>query len=117
MKKLLMVLILVLAAFGCATKPTGDGKIYNFMDITFENGEERIYFGKDGHFSHYYSNGSPVGDSDLCEEYVYDDESKKIEVICDLNSGNIKYEMVNYDENHITLKMNNKNITFERSED
>ena len=43
---------------------------------------ETIKFGTDGRFTYYCACGNPVNDSDLCEGYTYDDETKTITLNC-----------------------------------
>ena len=47
-----------------------------------ENDIETIRFGADGDFTYYCSCGNPVNDSDLCESYTYNDETKEIKFEC-----------------------------------
>lgn len=43
-----------------------------------ENDTETIYFGEDGSFRYSCGCGNPVNDSDLCEGYSYDAQTKTI---------------------------------------
>ena len=94
MKKYSFIPVLLLAFFllltGCSEKEGEVGKVdyskYPFVGVGWErdaeNDIETIYFGADGAFRYYCSCGNPVNDSDLCEGYIYDDESKTIILEC-----------------------------------
>ena len=89
MKKNIIILMLaVLIITGCkGTKENKkDYSKYSFSDIVWtraaENDIETIIFKSDGRFTYYCSCGNPVNDSDLCEGYVYNDETKEIKLDC-----------------------------------
>ena len=91
MKKNIIFLILaVLLLTGCgATKEKTQEKNYSeylFTDVSWtrdaENDIETIIFKSDGRFTYYCSCGNPVNDSDLCETYSYNDETKEITFDC-----------------------------------
>ena len=59
---------------------------YLFSDVIWtrkgENDIETLILKSDGSFSYYCSCGNSVNDSDLCESYTYNDESKEIKFDC-----------------------------------
>ena len=59
---------------------------YLFTDVAWTrdggNDIETIRFNSNGSFSYYCSCGNPVNDSDLCESYTYNDETKEIKFDC-----------------------------------
>ena len=94
MKKYISLSILVLLCailfVGCTNKKEDDAVVdysqYSFVNISWtrdaENDTETIRFGEDGSFSYSCSCGNPVNDSDLCEGYTYDDNTKTITLDC-----------------------------------
>ena len=91
MKKNIIILMLAgLFLTGCGdTKEKiqeKDFSEYLFTDVIWtrdsENDIETIVFKSDGSFSYSCSCGNPVNDSDLCESYVYNDETKEIKLAC-----------------------------------
>ena len=65
---------------------------------------ENIWFGKDGAFSYYESCGNPVGDSDLYEEYSYDEETGIITVYpSEAGMDEIQIGVLRYDEKSLLL--------------
>ena len=89
MKKTLSVAVLLLVLLllaGCGGKETKEEQVdfshLPFVGVAFErdggNDIETIYFGADGSFRYYCSCGNPVNDSDLCEGYSYEEDSKTI---------------------------------------
>ena len=91
MKKTFIILMLiVLFLTGCSdTEEKAKEKDYSnylFSDVTWirdaENDIETIRFSSDGKFTYYCSCGNPVNDSDLCESYTYNDETKEITLDC-----------------------------------
>ena len=87
-KNIIILMLVVLIITGC--KDTKEAKKdyskYSFSDIVWtraaENDIETIIFKSDGRFTYYCSCGNPVNDSDLCEGYVYNDETKEIKLDC-----------------------------------
>ena len=80
MKKSVFVLITVMLLTllsGCAKTTTPD-----FADVKWsrstEGDTEYIRFDKDGKFTYYCACGNPVNDSDLCEGYSYNANSKTV---------------------------------------
>ena len=91
MKKNIIILILVgMFLTGCRDKKEKiqekDYSEYLFSDVRWTrdggNDIETLVFKSDGSFSYYCSCGNPVNDSDLCERYTYNDETKEIKFEC-----------------------------------
>ena len=91
MKKNIIILILVgIFLTGCKDKEEKmqekDYSKYLFTDVAWTrdggNDIETIRFNSNGSFSYYCSCGNPVNDSDLCESYTYNDETKEIKFDC-----------------------------------
>lgn len=99
MKKRILSLImagammLCVAFTGCGkdeSKETEKDKVdyskYSFAGVRWsreaEHDVETIRFNTDGSFSYSCACGNPVNDSDLCESYTYDDETKTITLDC-----------------------------------
>ncbi len=86
----IFVLLCAILFVGCANKKADDSVVdysqYSFVNISWtrdaENDTETIRFGEDGSFSYSCGCGNPVNDSDLCEGYTYDDETKTITLEC-----------------------------------
>lgn len=59
---------------------------YSFTGVNWvrhgENDIETIKFKTDGSFIYYCSCGNPVNDSDLCETYTYNENTKEIKLDC-----------------------------------
>ena len=84
---LLMSIVMCLAIFAaCKNDEPVDYSKYAFTEIWWtrdaDNDEEKIHFGADGSFSYSCACGDPVNDSDVCEGYKYDDETKTITLEC-----------------------------------
>lgn len=79
---LFMVVVLFLTSCGETKEQEIDYSAYLFTDViwTRDNGHdiETIIFHADGSFRYYCACGNPVNDSDLCERYTYNDETKEI---------------------------------------
>ena len=90
MKKIVItILVYSLMLFcltGCDDAKEKDFSEYLFTDVIWtrdsENDIETIVFKSDGSFSYSCSCGNPVNDSDLCESYVYNDDTKEIKLNC-----------------------------------
>ena len=84
MKKFIVLLLLGIFLTGCAESNVQetDYSDYLFTDVSWtrESGYdiETIRFNADGSFYYSCSCGNPVNDSDLCEGYTYNDETKEI---------------------------------------
>ena len=79
-----------------------------------ENDIETIRFGADGSFTYYCSCGNPVNDSDLCEGYTYDDETKTITFDCleETDEMVTVIKIVNCDEADLQLDFDGDIRTF-----
>ena len=81
---ILMFLVLLLTGCGDSKEKTQkkDYSEYSFTDVSWTrdagNDIETIVFKSDGKFTYYCSCGNPVNDSDLCESYTYNDDTKEI---------------------------------------
>ena len=97
MKKIALLLVSVLLCcvlfVGCNNTDTEskpeekiDYSKYSFTDVSWtrdaEHDTETIRFNSDGSFTYYCGCGNPVNDSDLCEGYTHDDETKTITLDC-----------------------------------
>ena len=87
MKKIIIILLLAgLLLTGCEENKEKDYSEYIFTDVTWtrDSGHdiETIIFHADGSFVYYCACGNPVNDSDLCESYTYNDETKEIKFNC-----------------------------------
>jgi len=88
MKKIIIVLLFVIFLTGCSENNVKeiDYSEYLFTDVIWtrntEYDIETIKFNSDGSFNYYCACGNPVNDSDLCESYIYNDETKEIKFEC-----------------------------------
>ena len=89
MKKIVIILMLVgLFLTGCEEnkEKEKDYSEYLFTDVSWTrdggNDIETIVFKSNGRFTYYCSCGNPVNDSDLCENYTYNEETKEITLDC-----------------------------------
>lgn len=65
--------------------------------------DEIISFGTDGHFAYYTTDGSPVGDFDLYDQYSYDSKHKKIKL---KPSENMSIKVLRYEKSRLLLDIN-----------
>ena len=91
MKRNILILIItaiLLTGCGSTNEKTKekDYSEYSFTDVSWTrdagNDIETIVFKSDGSFTYYCSCGNPVNDSDLCESYTYNEETKEITLDC-----------------------------------
>ena len=89
-KNIIMLMITILFLTGCGETrekiQEKDYSKYSFTDVSWTrdggNDIETLKLKSDGSFSYYCSCGNPVNDSDLCESYTYNDETKEITFEC-----------------------------------
>ena len=85
-KNIIILLSAALFLTGCEDTVEKDYSKYLFTDVIWtrdsENDIETIIFKSDGSYSYSCSCGNSVNDSDLCESYEYNDETKEIELDC-----------------------------------
>ena len=128
MKKTIFAIILcgvmVLSLTGCGSSKEKnkekDYSDYSFTDVSWirdaENDIETIVFKSNGRFTYYCSCGNPVNDSDLCETYSYNDDTKEITLDCleetEETVTNIK--IVNSTETALELDFNGEIRKFEK---
>ena len=89
MKKIIVVVMFGILFFtGCGKQ---NPKNVDYSEYLFTNSSwtrdggndiETIRFNGDGSFSYYCSCGNPVNDSDLCDTYTYNEETKEIKFNC-----------------------------------
>ena len=90
MKKIIILVLAALLLTGCDStreeQQEKDYSKYSFTDVSWtrdaENDIETIVFKSNGRFVYYCSCGNPVNDSDLCENYTYNDKTKEITLDC-----------------------------------
>ena len=127
MKKLVslftIVLICTLLFVGCSNNGKPDNKDVNYSKYSFvgvswtrdaDNDIETIRFGADGSFTYYCACGNSVNDSDLCEGYTYDDETKTITLECIETTDEMVtvIKIVKCDENEPQLDFDGEVRTF-----
>lgn len=86
MKKIIILILVGIFLTGCEYTKEKDYSNYLFADVIWtrdnKNDVETIIFKSDGSFSYYCSCGNPVNDSDLCENYTYNDKTKEFKLNC-----------------------------------
>ena len=89
MKKIVILFLSgILLLTGCEKKKTENIELkeYSFIGISWTrdsgHDEETIRFNEDGSFSYSCACGNPVNDSDLCENYTYNEKTKEISLEC-----------------------------------
>ena len=125
-KNIIILMLLGVFLTGCGdTKEKLHEKDYSkylFSDVVWTrdggNDIETIVFKSDGSFSYFCSCGNPVNDSDLCESYVYNDETKEIKLDCFEITEDIitTIKVVNSTETTLELDFNGEIRKFEKSE-
>lgn len=122
MKKMILILLLgVILLTGCAKEEKVDYSNYSFTDVSWtrdgENDIETIRFNSDGSFSYYCSCGNSVNDSDMCESYTYDDETKEIKFNCFETTEDMitTIKVINYTDTTLELDFDGEVRTFEKS--
>ena len=125
MKKNIIILMLVgLLLTGCGSvKENTESKDYSkylFTDVSWvrdaENDIETIVFKSNGRFTYYCSCGNPVNDSDLCERYTYNDNTKQITLDCfeETEETITTIKVVNLTETTLELDFNGEIRKFEK---
>ena len=83
---ILILFLLFLTGCNVINEKEIDYSNYLFTNVNWirgvEDDIETISFKSDGSYSYSCSCGNPVNDSDLCDGYIYDDETKEIKLIC-----------------------------------
>ena len=86
MKKIIILILVGIFLTGCENTKEKEYSNYLFADVIWtrdnKNDVETIIFKSDGSFSYYCSCGNPVNDSDLCENYTYNDKTKEFKLNC-----------------------------------
>lgn len=78
------------------------------------NGDtEFIYFGENGEFGYYCACGNGVDGYEMCDSYKYDEETKTIKLECLLPNIDNKIEVIESDDYHLVLNINDEERTFE----
>lgn len=114
MKKINYIIVILfglIILFGCTNK--------NYFNGTWVRNEdtvsETIYFGEDGHFSYYTSEGNAVGDYDLCYSYKYNEKTKEIKIKCDRSFDGVKkLKIVSYSNTKLEIDFDSVRKTFKR---
>ena len=111
---------MLLCLTGCDDAKEKDFSEYLFTDVIWtrdsENDIETIVFKSDGSFSYSCSCGNPVNDSDLCESYTYNDETKEIKFDCFETTEEMitNIKIIEMDENVLELDFNGEIRKFEK---
>ena len=109
---------MILFLSGCNKKV--DYSEYSFTDTSWirnaDHDIETIRFNSDGSFSYYCSCGNPVNDSDLCESYTYNDETKEIKFECFETTEEMvtNIKIVEISEDFLELDFNGEIRKFEK---
>ena len=123
-KNIIILLLATLFLTGCGYKKEKtqekEYSNYLFTDVSWtrdaENDIETIVFKSNGRFTYYCSCGNPVNDSDLCENYTYNEETNEITLDCfektEETITNIK--VVNSTETILELDFNGEIRKFEK---
>ena len=125
MKKIILMLILVgIFVTGCNDKKEKN-QIKNYSEYLFSdrvwirdggNDIETIIFKSNGDFRYYCSCGNPVNDSDLCESYSYNEETKEIKLECFETTEEMitSIKIINSTETTLELDFNGEIRKFEK---
>ena len=123
MKKNIIILTLVgLLLTGCGITKEKDYSEYLFTDVSWTrdggNDIETIVFKSNGRFTYYCSCGNPVNDSDLCESYTYNEETKEITLACfeETEDTITTIKVVSSTDTTLELDFNGEVRKFEKSE-
>ena len=125
MKKIVVIILVILFLSGCKNENNKetinkDYSKYIFTNVSWtrdaENDIETIIFKSDGSFVYYCSCGNPVNDSDLCESYLYNDETKEIKLECFETTEEMitTIKVINSTETTLELDFNGEIRKFEK---
>ena len=127
MKKIIILVLAALLLTGCDStreeKQEKDYSKYSFTDISWtrdaENDIETIVFKSNGRFVYYCSCGNPVNDSDLCENYTYNDKTKEITLDCfeETEETITKIKVIKSTETTLELDFNGEIRIFRKEND
>ena len=122
MKKNIIILILIgIFITGCGVIKEKDYSEYLFADVIWtrenEHDVETIIFKSDGSFSYSCACGNPINDSDLCENYTYNNETKEIKFDCIETTEEMitNVKVVEISENVLKLDFNGEIRIFEKT--
>lgn len=125
LKKIIILMLFGIVLTGCEDAKENvkkkDYSEYLFSDVTWtrDSGEdvETLILRSDGSFSYSCSCGNSVNDSDLCESYVYNDDTKEIKLDClETTEDTITtIKVVNSTETTLELDFNGEVRKFEKS--
>ncbi len=99
MKKIFTIMMIGILLVGCGKTDFLTNHKWVHYDSTCI---ETIYFGEDGHFAYYSDEGNPVKDSDLYDQYTYDSNNKRIDL---LPSGNMSIQMLRHEKSRLLLNI------------
>ena len=107
MKKLVTCIILLLFVLtGCSGTRYPDFLTDNNWRYDNKKCAESVYFGEDGEFIYSEACGSPVGNYDLYDEYVYDETKKTITLIpCEDGAEKEIVKVLHYDRTSLMLQI------------
>ena len=127
MKKIIILVLATLLLTGCDStreeQQEKDYSKYSFTDVSWtrdaENDIETIVFKSNGRFVYYCSCGNPVNDSDLCENYTYNDKTKEITLDCfeETEETVTTIKVVKSTETTLELDFDGEIRTFQKSEE
>ena len=127
MKKIIILVLAALLLTGCDStreeKQEKDYSKYSFTDVSWtrdaENDIETIVFKSNGRFVYYCSCGNTVNDSDLCENYTYNDKTKEITLDCfeETEETVTKIKVVKSTETILELDFNGEIRIFRKEND
>lgn len=125
MKKIIILVLATLLLTGCDStreeQQEKDYSKYSFTDVSWtrdaENDIETIVFKSNGRFVYYCSCGNPVNDSDLCENYTYNDKTKEITLDCfeETEETITKIKVLKSTETTLELDFNGEIRKFEKA--
>ena len=127
MKRYIIIFILMGLFFaGCEKNNKNQEKDYSnylFTDVSWTrdagNDIETIVFKSNGRFVYYCSCGNSVNDSDLCESYEYNDETKEIILDCfeETEDTVTNIKVINSTESTLELDFNGDIRIFEKTKE